>query len=85
MGFNIYKEIPKVKEYLKDKGFTKNIPDDDFGKALMILFGMKKETVRKWINYFEENDIIKIEGDKVNFLWKIGKIVILKQNMIIVN
>ena len=68
MGFNIYKEIPKIKEYLKGEGYVKNIPGIAFGRALMILFGMKKETVRKWINYFEENDIIKIEGDKVNFL-----------------
>ena len=68
MGFNIYKEIPKIKEHLKNEGYVKNIPDHAFGRSLMILFGMKKETVRKWINYFEENDIIKIEGDKVNFL-----------------
>jgi len=68
MGFNIYKEIPKIKKYCKDQGYSKNIPDDDFGRSLMILFGMKKETVRKWVNYFEENKIIKFDGKKVNFI-----------------
>ena len=68
MGFNIYKEIPKIKEYLKGEGYVKNIPAHAFGRSLMILFGMKKATVRKWISYFEENDIIKINDGVVNFL-----------------
>lgn len=68
MGFNIYKEIPKLKEYCKEQGYSKNIPDDVFGRSFLILFGMKKETVRKWVNYFEENNIIKFNGKKINFV-----------------
>ena len=68
MGFNIYKEIPKIREILKESGYLANIPTEVFGKTLMLHFGMKKATVRKWISYFEENDIIKIVGGKVNFL-----------------
>ena len=68
MGFNIYKEIPKIRKILEENGYLSDIPTDVFGKTLMIHFGMKKATVRKWISYFEENDIIKIEGDEVNFL-----------------
>ena len=68
MGFNIYKEIPKIRKILEEDGYLADIPDEVFGKTLMIHFGMKKETVRKWISYFEENYIIKIDGGKVNFL-----------------
>ena len=68
MGFNIYKEIPKIREILEKSGYLADIPDEVFGKTLMIHFGMKKETVRKWISYFEENDIIKINDGVVNFL-----------------
>ena len=68
MGFNIYKEIPKIREILKENGYLSNIPSEVFGKTLMIHFGMKKATVRKWISYFEENDIIKINDGVVNFL-----------------
>ena len=68
MGFNIYKEIPKIREILKESGNLADIPTEVFGKTLMLHFGMKKATVRKWISYFEENDIIKIVGGKVNFL-----------------
>ena len=68
MGFNIYKEIPNIMEILKENGYLADIPTEVFGKTLMLHFGMKKATVRKWISYFEENDIIKIEGGKVIFL-----------------
>lgn len=68
MGFNIYKEIPKIKENLKEMGYKKKIPIDVFAKNLMIQFGMKRETTRKWISYFEENNIIKISKDEVTFL-----------------
>lgn len=69
MGFNIYKEIPKIKDWIKKtEGLENDIPTDILARALMMLFGMKKDTVRKWINYFEENNIIIIKGEKVNFL-----------------
>jgi len=68
MGFNIYKEIPKIKKILEENGFLINIPAEIFGRTLMLHFGMKKATVRTWISYFEENDIIKIVDGKVNFL-----------------
>lgn len=85
MGFNIYKEIPKIKDKLAGLGYKKNIPAKVFARTLMLMYGMKVDTTRKWISNFEETDIIKINKGKVNFLWKIGRIVILKQNMIIVN
>ena len=68
MGFNIYKEIPKIKKILEKGGYLTDIPAEVFGRTLMIHFGMKKTTVRKWISYFEENDIIKINNGVVNFL-----------------
>lgn len=68
MGFNIYKEIPKIREKLAEEGYKKNIPVDLFGKTFMMMFGMKKQTVRKWVSYFEENNIIKIKDGVVNFL-----------------
>lgn len=68
MGFNIYKEIPKIKEKLKENGFKKNIPIDVFGHTLMLMYGMRKDTVRKWIANFEELNIIRIKNEQVVFL-----------------
>ena len=65
---NYYKKLPEIKEILKKKGYNSDIPNDIFAHTLMICFGMKKDTTRKWISNFEEINIIKIEGDKVNFL-----------------
>ena len=65
----MYKKIPEIKEYIKITGFDpeKSIPIDVFGRTLMLLFGMRKDTTRKWITWFTENGIITIKGEKVKF------------------
>ena len=64
----MYKQIPKIKDFLEKNGELKNTSLDSFGRCLMVLFGMKRETAKKWIRYFEENKVIKVNGDKVKFL-----------------
>lgn len=68
MGFNMFKEIPKIKANLWDRGYKKNIPVDELVKTIMVEYGMKRETVAKWLKYFKENKIIVVNGSKVNFL-----------------
>lgn len=70
MGFNIYKEMPKIKEYLKKAGYNDGdkIPVEVFGSSLMFIFGMKKETAVKWINEFETIKIISLHKGMVSFL-----------------
>jgi len=67
MGFNIFKQIPHIKKHLKEKGFDSEYPIAEFGKTLMILFGMKKDTATSWIKYFEENQIIELKEGMVSF------------------
>jgi len=71
MAYNMYKQIEKIKESLKQKGYKKDIPTDIFGKELMILFGMKKQTAKKWIATFEEVGLIKMEK-KNNDTWMVN-------------
>ena len=42
MAYNMYKQIDKIKESLKTKGYEKEIPFEVFGRELMLMFGMKK-------------------------------------------
>lgn len=67
MGFNIYKQIPKIENHLQSKGYFKNIPVEEMQKSMFMLFGMKKETANKWIHTFCENKIISIKKGVLNF------------------
>ena len=69
MAFNIYNQIPKVKEYLKNIGYTNNIPKEDFSIALMLIFGMRKKTAIEWIDNFENANLIIIDymNNTINF------------------
>ena len=69
MGYNIYKQIPKIKEQTKNFGYEKDIPINIFLKSVMILFGMKRKTAEKWFHYFIENGIINVSDDElINFI-----------------
>jgi len=59
MGFNMYKEIPKIKKDLKKDTHKNIIQADNFGYYLMKKYGLTKKTCRKWIALFEEMKFIK--------------------------
>lgn len=67
MGFNIYKEIPKIKDELKKMRWERDIPIETFACVMMMHFGMKRETVSKWLRYFMANKIIEIDEGVINF------------------
>lgn len=68
MGFNMYKQLEKIKVDLEGRGFTVDIPVSEFGRTLMKLFGMKRETATKWIRNFEELNLISVINQKINFM-----------------
>ena len=68
MAYNMYKQIGKIRESLKDKEYEKNIPLDIFCRELMLVFGMRKKKAVEWSHTFEDVGLIKIEDDTVNFL-----------------
>lgn len=70
MAYNMYKQIGKIRESLKDKGYEKNIPDEVFCKELMLMFGMKQKTATAWLHTFETVSLIKIDyaDNTVNFV-----------------
>ena len=70
MGVNYFKDLPKIKEYLKKQGYSDKdkIPIEVFGSSLMFIFGMKKLTAIKWINEFKESRIIQETEGMVYFL-----------------
>lgn len=70
MGFNMYKQIPKIRNDLKEKGFENDIPLNEVKKAMMVMFGMKEQTVVRWIRDYERNNVLIVDIDtlEVNFL-----------------
>ena len=68
MAYNIYKQIPKFREYLKEKNIKdKNIPRSVFGLELMLFFGMNKTTAIKWLDQFIEVGLIEEKEGKIYF------------------
>ena len=69
MAYNIYKQIPKFREYLKEKDISvKDIPRSQFGRELMLFFGMNKTTAIKWLDQFIEVGLISEVDEKINFI-----------------
>ena len=78
MGYNIYQQLPKLKEQLKNEGFEKDIPIDVFWSTMMRTFGMNRATAKKWIIDFSytkmisvvdrNKDISPLKDEVVNFL-----------------
>lgn len=70
MGFNMISQIPKIQEYLKNKGFEKNIPWNEMINALIVLFGiLKTSKAEDWIFNFKKVGKIEITNKKeINFL-----------------
>jgi len=68
MGYNIYKQMNHFKNDLeKKRGNLKNLTKNEFGKALMLYFGMRKKTAVEWIDNFVEVGIISIDNGFVKF------------------
>lgn len=69
MAYNMYKQIGKIRESLKNKSYEKNIPTEVFCKEFMLMFGMKQKTAVGWMHTFEMVNLIKIDdvNDVVNF------------------
>ena len=68
MGFNMYKQIDNIKEDLKNRDQTRNIPYQQFLLSLKLLFGMKDKTAKRWLDEFEMVGFISISNDgKINF------------------
>lgn len=59
--------INEIKNNLKNKGYTKDIPIDVFKTEFMILSGYNKSKVNEWVNNFNLCKLINIKDDKVNF------------------
>ena len=58
---NLYsdKTINKIREELKKKNLTKDIPLEDFRIALMIAIGVgANKSINKWISNYEQAKII---------------------------
>ena len=68
MAYNMYKQIGKIRESLKEKGYEKNIPSDVFCRELMLTFGMRKKKAIEWAHTFEDVQLIKVEDGTVVFL-----------------
>lgn len=68
MGYNIYAQLPKLKETLNKMGYSKDYPKDVFGVAVMVTFGMGKERAIYWISNFETIGKIEIKEGVVNFI-----------------
>jgi len=69
MAYNIYKQLPKFREYLKEKNIKdKNIPRSVFGLELMLFFGMNKNTAIKWLDQFIEVGLLVEEDKIINFI-----------------
>ena len=64
----MFKEILKIKDDLEEKGYSKDIPIEVFARTIMVKYGMKRDTVARWLRYYEENKFIHIDNLKVNFL-----------------
>lgn len=64
----MYKQIGKIRESLKNKGYEKNIPLDIFCRELMLIFGMRKKKAIEWSHTFEDVQLVKIEDNTVVFL-----------------
>lgn len=62
MAFNMYKQIDKIKQELGTRGYDGNIPYDIFGKTIMVMFGMKRQTAITWIKNFDTVGLIKINN-----------------------
>ncbi|MBD3263647.1 MAG: hypothetical protein GF375_00915 [Candidatus Omnitrophica bacterium] len=68
MAYNIYKQLPKFRDYLLENNIKiSNIPRSDFGRQLMLFFGMNKKTAIKWIDQFIEVGLIIEEDNNINF------------------
>ena len=68
MAYNMYKQISKIRESLKNKSYEKDIPTEIFCKELMLVFGMRKQKAVEWTNTFTEVNLIRVEDGKVNFV-----------------
>jgi len=68
MAYNMYKQIGKIRESLKNKGYEKNITLEIFCTELMLIFGMRQQKAIEWSHTFEIVKLIKIEDDTVTFL-----------------
>lgn len=69
MAYNMYKQISKIRESLQEKGFVAKIPREIFGRELMLMFGMKKQTALKWIQTFSDVNLIKEnENNTIDFI-----------------
>jgi hypothetical protein len=67
MAFNMYKQIAKIRTTLEEKGFTRDIPTEQFIKQLMLLFGMRKKKAIEWLHTYEDVNLIEIKDDVINF------------------
>jgi hypothetical protein len=68
MGFNPKKELLKIKDALKTKGYTRNIPIDVFSIEIMIHLGTGKRKTIEWISNYELMGLIRKENNLINFI-----------------
>ena len=68
MGFNAYKEFEKIKKSLVEKGYSKEVPIEEFGKEIMLDLGCSRKRAIQWIRNFEIVGFINDKGDKVIIL-----------------
>jgi hypothetical protein len=68
MSKSLNKWIEEMKNSLKNKGYTKEIPYDVFCSEFMILSGYSKDKVIEWVNNFNTCKLISIKDNIVH--WK---------------
>ena len=67
MAMNLIKRMERLKNYLDEKGYTKDIDEDVFIHAIMILEGMNHKTATKWMRQFCDVNLLEYKNFKVNF------------------
>ncbi len=68
MAMNLLKRIERIRNYLEDKGYKKDIDEDIFIHAIMILEGMTYKKAVEWMHNFNTTGLITIEKWRVNFV-----------------
>lgn len=68
MAMNLLKRIERIRNYLEDKGYKKDIDEDVFIHSIMILEGMGHKKAVEWMHNFHSTGLITIEKWKVNFV-----------------
>ena len=59
--------INKIKEALKSKGYTKDIPSAAWSNEFMIQTGYSHKKIKYWTKNFIEMNLILYDNDKINF------------------